>query len=65
MVLYVLKLTAPKINGDDLSMLWTGGFGTSWLEEFIEAENLNGLSWKEPYRSPSPNPTDVGKGTFY
>lgn len=48
MALNVLKLTVLKINGDDLSMLWTGGFGASWLAEFIESENLNGLSWKGP-----------------
>lgn len=48
MVLNVLELIALKINGDDLSMLWTGGFGASWLTEFIKPENLNGLAWKEP-----------------
>lgn len=48
MVLNVLKLTAPKINGDDLSILWREDFCTSWLAEFIEPENLNGLGWKEP-----------------
>lgn len=65
MVLNVLKLTASKIYGDDLSMLWTGGFGSSWLADFREAKNLNGLGWKGPYRSPSPNAPAVGKGTSH